>query len=81
MEQNNAAQDEAQDIVDDVTDLPMVEKAHANNDGSIWVAFNVDTVPESFTEEMLSHGYVSAKVKEPFGAASIGIVFKNAIGF
>lgn len=75
-------QDEAQNIVDDVTDLPMVEKAHVNDNGSIYVAFNVDSVPESFTEEMLSHGYVSTKVSNPvMSGVTIGIVFKNAIGF
>jgi uncharacterized protein with ATP-grasp and redox domains len=81
MSETTQTQDEAQNIVDDVTDLPMVEKAHVNDNGSIYVGFNVDSVPESFTEEMLSHGYVSTKVSKSVGSVTIGIVFKNAIGF
>jgi len=81
MSETTQTQDDAQNIVDDVTDLPMVEKAHVNDNGSIYVGFNVDSVPESFTEEMLSHGYVSTKVSKYTGSVTIGIVFKNAIGF
>jgi len=82
MSETMQTNDEAQNIVDDVTDMPMVEKAHVNSDGSIYVGFGVDNVPESFTDEMLSHGYVSAQVrKTAMNGVSIGIVFKNAIGF
>ena len=67
-------------IESEIAELAIVEKSHVNNDGSVYVGFEPETIPESFNTEMLSKGYAISKTHSTAGIGS-GATYRNITDF